>query len=290
MLRVATFNLRNTTDRYPERLPLIVEAVTNMGADVVGLQEVWFDDCGRDSQSALVASACGYGYAFVNAATTEPYPRPPGDPTFCIDGNSIVYNTARLRLVSHQVLHISSIRCAQRALFVAADGTEDISGAAECGLPKGAFWVVNTHLHHTLDGEGVALRGAQAKAVCDWLDECGSTPVVMTGDFNAPPHEPGYEIIVSRGFTSAHHSVHGREPDHTFPTGLMAPTMDTDGPLTTDYIWMRAGPTALSCTIGANVPADHDSTLYPSDHMAVVADVLISSSGVTTCCVVGDTV
>ena len=58
-MRVATFNIRNTTDRYDERLPLIQAAVATMAASVIGLQEVSFDDAhdGVGSQASVVARA-----------------------------------------------------------------------------------------------------------------------------------------------------------------------------------------------------------------------------------------
>ncbi len=60
------------------------------------------------------------------------------------------------------------------------------------------------------------------------------------GDFNAPPSEPAYaELGAGLGLASAHVVAHGTEPDHTFPTGLQAPTMDTDPPLTTVRLRLR---------------------------------------------------
>ena len=95
---------------------------------------------------------------------------------------------------------------------------------------------------------------------------------VFVGDFNAPPHEPAYEAIASAGFVSAHAAVHGSEPERTFPTGLQAPTMDTDPPLTTDYIWLAGGLAPFSCELAATAHAVEDPTLVPSDHFALVAN------------------
>ena len=67
----------------------------------------------------------------------------------------------------------------------------------------------------------------------------------------------------------------GREPDHTFPTGLTAPTMDTDPPLTTDYVWVSSGVKVVGAILAANKPHPADPSVYPSDHVAVLADIAI---------------
>lgn len=76
--------------------------------------------------------------------------------------------------------------------------------------------------------------------------------------------------------------VHGGEPDHTFPTGLQAPTMDTDPPVTTDYVWVSSGVRVVSAALEANKSLATDATLFPSDHMAVVADLVISPTSTAT--------
>jgi mRNA deadenylase 3'-5' endonuclease subunit Ccr4 len=41
-IRVATYNILNTKDRYEEREPLMKQNLFNFNADIVGLQEVVF--------------------------------------------------------------------------------------------------------------------------------------------------------------------------------------------------------------------------------------------------------
>jgi hypothetical protein len=109
-MRIATFNIRNTTDRYDERRPLIVAAIANMAVDVLGLQEVCFDDDndGTGSQSALAAAACGPSFRHLDARTPSKFPAPATDPTFNLDGNSIVYDSSKFSVVSHEVLEVGS--------------------------------------------------------------------------------------------------------------------------------------------------------------------------------------
>ena len=61
------------------------------------------------------------------------------------------------------------------------------------------------------------------------------------GDFNAQPDSLTYKEIIDSGFRSSFFDVNKSEPKITFPTGLQAPFMDTDPPLTVDYIFYRVG-------------------------------------------------
>jgi hypothetical protein len=76
------------------------------------------------------------------------------------------------------------------------------------------------------------------------------------------------------GFRSACSEANGREPEVTWPSGIQAETMDTDGdPNCLDYIWLQGEAKAKSATVMANEPAEDDPTLYPSDHFALLAEV-----------------
>ena len=60
------------------------------------------------------------------------------------------------------------------------------------------------------------------------------------GDFNADPAEPGPARLRDAGFRSAYAEANGAEPAVTWPSGLQAPAMDTDGdPECLDYVWVR---------------------------------------------------
>ncbi len=60
----------------------------------------------------------------------------------------------------------------------------------------------------------------------------------------------------------------------TWPSGLHAPGMDTDGePGCLDYIWLRGDARAVDARLVFDRPAVGDPTLYPSDHVGLVATV-----------------
>ena len=103
--------------------------------------------------------------------------------------------------------------------------------------------LVNTHLHHMIGAEHDQIRAGQADALLTWLAGLPTVDAtIVTGDFNADPLEPTYARMIDGGFRSAYREANGAEPDVTWPSGLQAPAMDTDGePGCLDYIWV-SGP------------------------------------------------
>jgi endonuclease/exonuclease/phosphatase (EEP) superfamily protein YafD len=65
--------------------------------------------------------------------------------------------------------------------------------------------------------------------------------VILVGDFNAEPDSKTIKHILASGFRSSFLDCNGNEPSKTFPTGIQAPYMDTDPPLTVDFIFYRVG-------------------------------------------------
>ena len=100
----------------------------------------------------------------------------------------------------------------------------------------------------------------------------------MTGDFNADPLEPTYARMIDGGFRSAYREANGVEPDVTWPSGLQAPAMDTDGePGCLDYIWVSGPITVRSARLVFDRPAADDPTLFPSDHRGILAELEIGA-------------
>jgi endonuclease/exonuclease/phosphatase family metal-dependent hydrolase len=143
-------------------------------------------------------------------------------------------------------------------------------------LPGGstlAFAVV--HLHHPPEDHEARLR--QIELLLPWLD---ATPahdaLIVVGDFNADPREPAHARMREAGFRSAYAEANGAEPAVTWPSGLQAPAMDTDGePDCLDYIWLRGAVAAEDARLAFDRPAVGDPTLYPSDHFGIAAHVRI---------------
>lgn len=249
-LRLATFNIRNVTDRYDERRPLLGAAFAGLEGDIVGLQEVGFR-AGKRQDDFLAACARERGREYLSLES-----RSERLPEF---GLATLFSAGAVAV--HEDLPIGLGRTAQRALL-------DLPG-------QRTLWFANTHLHHK-PGEPSA-RDEQAERILAWMEEApAADAMVIVGDFNAPPFEPAYARMAAAGFRSASLEANGREPGVTWPSGIQAPTMDTDGePNCLDYIWVRGSIRVLSAAVAANEHAPEDPTLYPSDHFALVADVEI---------------
>jgi hypothetical protein len=65
----------------------------------------------------------------------------------------------------------------------------------------------------------------------------------------------------------------------TWPSGLQAPGMDTDGePGCLDYIWIVGAVRVASARLAWDRPAVGDPTLYPSDHLGLVAELVFGEA------------
>lgn len=148
-------------------------------------------------------------------------------------------------------------RAAHRALVALPDGSSVI--------------VVVTHLHHLRPDEG--LRDEQTAAILAWLAGAPmADATILMGDFNADPAEPAPIRLRDAGFRSAYEEANGAEPAVTWPSGLVAPAMDTDGdPECLDYIWVRGTASVVSARLAFDRPDPDDATLYPSDHLGIAA-------------------
>jgi endonuclease/exonuclease/phosphatase family metal-dependent hydrolase len=240
-LHLATLNILNLADRWPERLPLILADMAALQPDLLGLQEVVFV-----MQQDRIIGAAGEGrYTAVRGWA--------GRPEY---GNSLLVRSP-LAARDHERIDLGMQRAAHRVVL---------------DLPGGARLVVAvTHLHHVPADE--AMRDAQAAALIDWLAAGPqSDAVIAMGDFNAEPVEPTYARMTAAGFRSAFAETNGAEPAVTWPSGLQAPAMDTDGPPgCLDYIWVRGAVRVTTARLVFDQPHPDDPTLYPSDHLGIAA-------------------
>ena len=240
-LHVATLNILNLADRWPERLPLILADMAALQPDLLALQEVVY----VMQQDRLIGAAGEGRYAAIRGWA--------GRPEY---GNSLL---VREPLVARDVdrIDLGFQRSAHRAVIALQNGS--------------TLLVAVTHLHHAVPD--AAERDGQVAALIDWLANAPETDATIAmGDFNAHPGEPAYARMVAAGFRSAYAEVNGEEPVVTWPSGLQAPAMDTDGdPDCLDYIWLRGAVKATEARLVFDRPDPGDPTLYPSDHFGVSA-------------------
>jgi endonuclease/exonuclease/phosphatase family metal-dependent hydrolase len=240
-LHVATLNIRNLADRWSERLALLLADMSALQPDLLGLQEVVFPM----QQDRLIGAAGEGRYEAFRAWA--------GRPEY---GNSLLVR-APLAATEVERLDLGLNRSALRAA---------------AGLPGGRrVLVAVTHLHHEVDG--AAQRDGQARQLIDWLDSAPLTDAqVVMGDFNAHPMEPAAERMRAHGYRSAYADANGHEPAVTWPSGLQAPAIDTDGdPACLDYIWVRGAVHVASARLAFDRPDPEDLTLLPSDHFGLSA-------------------
>ena len=240
-LLVATLNILNLADRWEERLPLLLADMAALQPDVIGLQEVVYP-----LQQDRLLGAAGEGrYEAVRGWA--------GRPEY---GNSLLVK-APLSAADPERLELGLQRAAHRVRIQLPGGT------------RLAFIV--THLHH-LPADAVA-RDEQAAALLDWLEGAPAhDAMVVVGDFNASPDEAAAQRMCDGGFRSAYELANGADPAVTWPSGLQAPAMDTDGePSCLDYIWVRGAVAVEEARLFADRPAVDDPTLYPSDHLGIAA-------------------
>jgi endonuclease/exonuclease/phosphatase family metal-dependent hydrolase len=245
-LHVATLNIRNLADRWAERQSLIYADMAALQPDVLALQEVVY----VMQQDRLIGAAGEGKYESVRGWA--------GRPEY---GNALLIRSP-LVAADYDRIDLGRNRSAIRVVLIA--------------LPDGARVVVAvTHLHHL--GPDEAERDEQARLLLEWLDQAPAHGgLVVMGDFNADPLEPAYARIIGAGFRSAYLEANGAEPAVTWPSGIQAPDIDTDGvPECLDYIWVRGAIRVDDCRLVFDRPAVDDTTLYPSDHLGLSARLVV---------------
>jgi endonuclease/exonuclease/phosphatase family metal-dependent hydrolase len=240
-LHVATLNIRNLADRWGERLGLLLADMSALQPDLLGLQEVVYPM----QQDRLIGAAGEGSYEVLRAWA--------GRPEY---GNSLL---VRSPLAASEVdrLDLGLHRSALRTLVGLAGGRRIL--------------VAVTHLHHEVDG--AAGRDDQARQLIDWLATAPpSDAQVVMGDFNADPSEPAADRMRARGYRSVFAEANGAEPAVTWPSGLQAPAIDTDGdPACLDYIWVLGAVRVVSARLAFDRPDPGDVGLFPSDHFGIAA-------------------
>ena len=246
-LLVATLNILNLQDRWEERLPLLLADMAALSPDLIGLQEVVYPM----QQDRLLGAS---GVARYEAARGWA-----GRPEY---GNSLLVKEP-LATTAYARIDLGLTRAAHRVLLVLPDGARLVFAV--------------THLHHVPADE--SLRRAQVDLLLPWLDASPAhDAMILAGDFNSPPTAAAAACVRDAGFRSAYAEANGADPAVTWPSGLQAPAMDTDGdPACLDYIWVRGAIEVDDARLVFDRPAAGDRTLYPSDHLGIAATVRIGA-------------
>jgi endonuclease/exonuclease/phosphatase family metal-dependent hydrolase len=238
-MRVLTLNLRHNADRWEERFPLVVEALQTHNPDVIAFQEVWLP---IQQAQRIIAELHDTYHLFIA-------------PKQGSASNEGIALATRYPVLQHESLNLpEGERVAQRL-------TITVNQQTVC--------VANTHLHH-LPQDDESIRLPQMQLLKEWLATIDG-PLIVTGDMNAFPESTTISAIRQR-LASAYEHVHGKEPEKTFPTPLVAEYFP-NAAFTIDYIFFSADSLRVSdARIVAEQPHPVDPTLYPSDHYGLLAD------------------
>ncbi len=246
-LHVATLNILNLADRWDERLPLLLADFATLQPDLIGLQEVVY----VMQQDRLIGAAGAGEYRAVRGWA--------GRPEY---GNSILVRVApRADRRGPGRPWRPAVRSSRPGR--PADGGRSIVFAV-------------THLHHLGPDEADPRRARRRRS------SIGSTarrhPTARSSSATSTRTRTSRPTARMRaaGFRSAHHEANGAEPAVTWPSGLQAPAMDTDGGAEClDYIWVRGAIAVEDCRLVFDRPSATDPTVYPSDHFGLAAHILV---------------
>lgn len=246
IVTVATLNLFHNMGRWDERFPLLLDQLTALRPDVIGLQEVNL--------------TTNQGVSLCRLTNDRVPDAPPYE----------IYHVAR----PGRSAHVEALAVMSRLPVEAHEGLdyllhENVAQRLRLRLEGGAALdFYNTHLHYPPSATEVRL--SQAERLLAWIDTWqGATATVAVGDFNAYKGEPTVALMKTR-FASAHEAAHGQDPEKTWPTPIN--TFDPSPPGCLDYIFV-AGADVLKAELAFCTPHPSDETLFPSDHIGVMAKV-----------------
>jgi endonuclease/exonuclease/phosphatase family metal-dependent hydrolase len=250
-ITVATINLRNNADRWSQRRHLLVAQIVDEVPDLVSLQEISFPTGqGRWLRNQVNMRLSG--------SSREPYRLIQKRKRHFVNGYfEGIGILSKLPMVYHDSVSLGY--GGRLALRVHVE------------LPSHqALDFVAVHLHHVSHDQEA--RQEQVMRICGWLSGRRRTPAqIIAGDFNEIPAGLAIEYM-KQSYRSAYEDAWGSEPVATFPTALIDSPDGWAGCL--DYIFISpAVKKAISASVFCNKPATDDDTLYPSDHVGLIAVV-----------------
>lgn len=244
--RIATFNLHQGFKRWQERRELIVEQFGVLRPDIIALNEIlapletgrWF------WQEVNKRFNSKYSYLQQNKV-----------------GAFISEEEAQGLLTRFPVLEAGHFE------YLARGRIAQVARVEVNGQPVDIYV---THLHHVRDEDG--LRQYEVKRLFQWIQNRNDVSTcIVCGDFNAPPDSPSIQLV-PKNFRPVQISP-------TFPTGLVEVGGRLSEPeiprlsICLDYIWITQDLTIETSGLCFNQPDAKDSSLWPSDHVGVWADL-----------------
>ena len=257
VVRVMTFNIRynNPNDgehAWPHRKERVASVIRFHEADLVGVQEALRGQI--DDLEALLP-----GYAWFGVGRDDGVAAGEFAPVF--------YRKDRFELLEQATFWLSETPDVPGSKSWDAAITRIVTWGRFRDKTTGAvFFLFNTHFDH----RGEQARTESARLIMTKIKAlAGTFPVVVTGDFNVVPTTEAYRIM-AEGLTDARDrsSTPPHGPDGTY-AGFTVETGEAERRI--DYIFVDA--TVSVRRYG--VLADHWKGHYPSDHLPVLAEVVV---------------
>ncbi|MGH7824438.1 MAG: endonuclease/exonuclease/phosphatase family protein [Candidatus Binatia bacterium] len=243
--RVATLNLEQDHKRWEKRRELIVQQLNRLRPDVFALNEISIPLQTAQWLQQVARERLGIGYILnqqskVNAASQ-------------LEAEGIL---TRLSVIETANLDYRAGDSVAQVVRLEFDGR-----------------YIDLYVTHLYKSRGAdSLRQYQVERLLDWIhrrDDAAAS--IVCGDFNATLDMHSMQLM-SRNF----------RPTQTRPTAF-TPLRGVDGVPShpywerldrcIDYIWITESLTARASGLCFDEPASDDSTLWPSDHVGVWADL-----------------
>lgn len=262
-IRVMTFNIRfdNPADganAWQNRNDHVVSMIRFHKADIAGLQEALYGQIDFLTSRLTEFAWIGVG-------------RDDGDRAG--EYSPIFYRTDRFLLLEHGTFWCSETPDQPGLGWDAACNRIVTYGKFKELDSRKNFYVFNTHFDHI--GEQARLNSA--KLLLRKIAEiAGNHPVIVTGDFNADAESEVYKLLTSENGIAEGDQLYNSEQLATFPhhgpegtfTGFDT-RVEPKKPI--DFIFIRNKENVLY----HGTLSDRFEGLYPSDHMPVLAEVML---------------
>ena len=263
-MKVMTFNIRynNPGDsiyNWDHRRDLVNNVIRSYNPDIAGFQEVLYGQM-KDLKNALKEYEY-FGVGRDNGKKAGEY-------------SLIIYKKSRFKRMGGSTFWLSETpslpgskswnsACTRIVTWVKLEDSKS-------GL---VFYLFNTHFDHISE----KARVESAKLLKTKIAElCGTSPVVVTGDFNSTPSDASYKILTD---TISGISLHDTrlfmkflpgEPSYSF---IGFPFHPTEGELI-DFIFTANDKHLI--TESYHIVTDSKNGLYPSDHLPVTSELVIT--------------
>lgn len=262
-MRFVTLNLWGERGPVERRIPMAIEGLRALGADVVALQEVREIPGRLPNLAETIAAGLGMGHVFAPAMEWG------GG----LEGVALLTKSPLADVVSRE---LPGAREALRRRVLAGRVTS----------AEGTVRVATTHLDYQL-GDGLE-REKQVLAIDAILAERTDEVRVLLGDLNATPDSDEVRFLCGKTtlggrrtfFQDAWALHHGDAAGHTWAkeNAFTAQMKYLQPGRRIDYVLVSAEERdgrgeVLSCEIAMDRPTDG---VWPSDHYALVADVRLA--------------